>query len=98
MTFIKILLLENYCKEIKTDKFWIFTFVDKTFETLPREPAHSFLQLVSSTSCLYLSFINSTRARVFGKILPEVKIFPRVHSAATMYIKLDLPLVLYLLV
>jgi hypothetical protein len=55
MTFIKIVLLEDYCgKEVKTDKFWTFTFDDETFslESLPREPAHFFLQLVS-TSCLY---------------------------------------------
>ena len=52
LTFIKIVLLEHYCKEIGKDDFWehVVPNEESNLENLLREPAHIFLNMVSIPS------------------------------------------------
>ena len=52
LTFIKIVLLEHYCEDLRKDEFWEKVDQNETsdLENLIREPAHIFLQMVSIPS------------------------------------------------
>jgi hypothetical protein len=61
MTLIVLLYIVDYCEEIAQDEFWQFEFSGGTssLESSLREPAHIFLQMVSTS--IYLSLIDLER-------------------------------------